>query len=86
MAKKLPSVSNLCHKAELTDDEIQAAMDAHLKDEVAEPFVLSSDHRIDVAKAVKMRSQAKKLLADKDTMPGLRRAMVMTAVIMGFPV
>jgi hypothetical protein len=27
-----------------------------------------------------------KLLADKATIPGLRRTMVMTAVIMGFPV
>ena len=33
-----------------------------------------------------MHPQAKKLLADKATTPGLRRTMAMTAVIMGFPV
>ena len=33
-----------------------------------------------------MHPQAKALLADKDTTPGLRRTMVKTAVIMGFPV
>ena len=43
-------------------------------------------HRLDVAKAVEAHPQAKKLLADKATSPGLRRTMVMTAIIMGFPV
>jgi hypothetical protein len=33
-----------------------------------------------------MHPQAKKLLADKATSPGLRRTMVMSAVIMGFSV
>ncbi len=33
-----------------------------------------------------MHPQAKKLLADEATNPGLRRTVVMTAVIMGFPV
>ena len=32
-----------------------------------------------------MHPQAKNLLADKATTPGLRRTMVKTAVIMGFP-
>ena len=43
-------------------------------------------HTIDVAKAIEMHPQAKNLLADKATSAGLRRTMVMTAVIMGFPV
>lgn len=59
---------------------------AYLKDENAEPFAFKSGHTIDVAKAVDMHPQAKKLLADKATTPGLRRTMGMTAVIMGFPV
>ena len=33
-----------------------------------------------------MHPQAKKLLADKTSAPGLRRTMVMAAVITGFPV
>ena len=33
-----------------------------------------------------MNLQAQKLLADKATTPGLRPTVVMTAVIMGFPV
>ncbi|GJE14612.1 hypothetical protein [Methylobacterium longum] len=86
MAKEIPSVGDLLRKSEVMDEEIQAATEAYLKDEGANPFVFSSGHRIDVAKAIDMHPQAKMLLADKATSPGLRRTMVMTAVIMGFPV
>lgn len=86
MAKEIPSVGDLRHKSEVTDDEIEAATAAYLKDENAKPFTFKSDHRIDVAKAIEMHPQAKKLLADKAATPGLRRTMVKTAVIMGFPV
>ena len=86
MAREIPSVGDLRRKSEVTDDEIKAAADAFLKDEGAKPFAFKSGHRIDVGKAIDMHPQAKKLLADKDTTPGLRRTMVMTAVIMGFPV
>jgi hypothetical protein len=86
MAKEIPSVGDLRRKAEITDDEIEAATTAYLKDEAAPPFAFKSGHRIDVAKATEMHPQAKKLLADKATTPGLRRTMVKTAVIMGVPV
>ena len=52
----------------------------------APPFVFKSGHRVDVTKAIEMHPQAQKLLVDEATTPGLRRTMVMTAVIMGFPV
>ena len=85
MAKEIPSVGDLRRKSEVTDDEIAAA-DAYLKDENAKPFAFGSGHTIDVAKAIEVHPQAKKLLADKATSPGLRRTMVMTAVIMGYPI
>ena len=86
MAREIPSVGDLRRKSEVTDDEIEAATDAYLKDEDAEPFVFESGHRVDVAKAIEMHPQARKVLAEEGTAPGLRRTMVMTAVIMGFPV
>jgi hypothetical protein len=70
----------------VTDDEIEAATAAYLKDECAKLFDFKSGHTIDAAKAIEMHPQAKKLLADKATTPGLHRTMVMTAVILGFPV
>ncbi|WP_342111605.1 hypothetical protein [Methylobacterium sp. SI9] len=86
MAKEIPSVGDLRPKFEVTDDEIEAATTAYLKDEDAAPFAFKSGHTVDVAKAIEMHPQAKKLLADKATTPGLRRTMVKTAVILGFPV
>lgn len=86
MAKEIPSVGDLRRKSEITDLEIEAATDAYLKDGNAEPFAFRSGLRVDVAKAIEMHPQAKKLLAEEATTPGLRRTMVMAAVIMGFPV
>jgi hypothetical protein len=86
MTKEIPSVGDLRCKSEVTDDEIEAATAAYLKDEAAEAFVLKSGHWTDVAKTIEIHPQAKKLLADKATSPDLRRTMVKTAVILGFPV
>ena len=86
MAKEIPSVADLRRKSEVSDDEIEAAAAAYLADESAPPFAFKSGHTIDVAKAIEMHPQAKALLADEKTKPGLRRTMVKTAVILGFPV
>ena len=86
MAKEIPSVGDLRRKSEVSDAEIEAATAAYLKDEGAPPFAFKSGHTIDVAKAIEMHPQARELLTDKATTPGLRRTMVKTAVIMGFPV
>lgn len=86
MAKEIPSVADLRRKSEVSDDEIEAATAAYLADENAKPFAFKSGHTIDVAKAIEMHPQAKALLSDEKTKPGLRRTMVKTAVILGFPV
>jgi hypothetical protein len=86
MAKEIPSVGDLRRKFEVTGDEIAAATAAYFKDGNAELFVFKSGHRVDVVKAIEMHPQARKLLTEEATTPGLRRTMVMTAVIMGFPV
>ena len=75
MPKEIPSVGDLRRKSEVADYEIEAATDAFLKDEGAKPFAFKSGHTIDVAKAIEMHPQAKKLLAEKDTTPGLRGRM-----------
>ncbi|MCJ2084847.1 hypothetical protein MKK88_02415 [Methylobacterium sp. E-005] len=86
MAKEIPSVADLRRKSEVSDEEIEAATAAYLANESAKPFAFKSGHTIDVAKAIEMHPQAKKLLADEATKPGLGRTMVKTAVILGFPV
>ncbi len=51
----------------MTDEEIEAATTAYLKDEGAKPFAFKSGHTVDVAKAIEQHPQAKKVLADKAT-------------------
>ncbi|MCJ2021039.1 hypothetical protein MKK84_27065 [Methylobacterium sp. E-065] len=85
MAKEIPSVGDLRRKSEVSDDEIEAATATYLADESAKPFTFKSGHTIDVAKAIEMHPQARALLADEATKPGLRRTMVKTAIVMGFP-
>jgi hypothetical protein len=69
MAKEIPSVGDLRRRSEVTDDEIEAATSAYLKDENAKPFAFKSGHTIDVAKAIEMHPQAKKLLAERPPRP-----------------
>ncbi|MGU3468692.1 hypothetical protein ACLBXO_27985 [Methylobacterium sp. C33D] len=85
MAKEIPSVGDLRRKAEVTDEEVGAATAASVKDKAVKPFAFTSGDTIDVAEAIEMHPQAKKLLADEATTPGLRRTMVKAAVIMGLP-
>ncbi|WP_267425994.1 hypothetical protein [Methylobacterium sp. GC_Met_2] len=86
MAKEIPNVGDLRRKSEVSDEEIEAATAAYLADKLAPPFAFKSGHTIDVAKAIEMHPQAKALLADEAITPGLRRTMVKTAIVMGFPV
>ncbi len=86
MAKEIPGVGDLRRKSEVSDDGIEAATAAYLADESAKPFAFRSGHTVDVAKAIEMHPQAKALLAQEKTKPGLRRTMVRTAVVLGFPV
>lgn len=83
MAKEIPSVGDMRRKSEVSDDEIEAASAAYLEDENTKPFAFKSGHTFDVAKAIEVHPQAKKLLADKDTASSLRRMMATTAVIIG---
>ncbi|WP_342111038.1 hypothetical protein [Methylobacterium sp. SI9] len=86
MATAIPSVGDLRRKSEVSDDEIEAATAAYLADESAKPYAFKSGHTIDVAKAIAMHPQTRAILADAAIEPGLRRTMVKTAVILGFPV
>ena len=76
MAREIPSIGDLRRKPEITDAEIEAATETYMKDEGAPPFAFLSGHRIDVGRTIDMHPQAKKLLADEATTPGLRRTMV----------
>lgn len=49
IAKEIPSVGDLRRKSEVTDDEIEVATAAYLKDKNAKPFAFKSGHIVDNA-------------------------------------
>ena len=84
MAKEIPSVGDLRRKSEVSDDEIAAATAAYLEDGNVKPFAYKSGHTIDVAQAIEMHPQAKKLLAEEATTPSWLRTVVMSIVTLNF--
>jgi hypothetical protein len=81
-----PTVSELRKAAEITDQEIDAAVDAYLADPWTEPFRFASGYEIDVARAIERHMPAKMALADADRRPKFKRNMVRTAILRTNPV
>jgi hypothetical protein len=52
MATLAPSIADLRRAAEITDQEIDAAVDAYMADQKTEPFRFAAGYETDVAAAV----------------------------------
>jgi hypothetical protein len=81
-----PTVAELRKCAEITDQEIDAAVDGYLAGPRAEPFRFASGYVIDVAAAIERHMPAKIALADADRTPKFKRNMVRTAILLAHPV
>jgi hypothetical protein len=81
-----PTVSELRKAAEITDQEIDAAVDGYLAGPRAEPFRFASGYEIDVAAAIARHMPAKMALADTDRTPRFKRNMARTALLRAYPV
>ena len=86
MAKEISSVGDLRRKSEVTDAEIDAAVDAYMANRQAEPFRFASGYEIDVAAAVYAHQPSKAAVHDKDRAAKFKWAMVRTAVLLAHPV
>ncbi|MCJ2101040.1 hypothetical protein [Methylobacterium sp. E-046] len=82
MAKAIPSVGALRRKCEVTDEEIDAAVDAYVENLKVIPFCFASGHEIDVAAAAEADLAAKVTVGDPDRSAKFRHNMVRTAVLM----
>ncbi|WP_066927331.1 hypothetical protein [Methylobacterium sp. CCH5-D2] len=56
--------------AEITDDEINAAVDAVLAKPKTEPYPIGDGYRLDLAEAIKAHEPTVKALADPEAKPG----------------
>lgn len=71
--------------AEITDDEINAAVDAVLAKPDTGSYPIGGSYVLDLASAVKAHEPSAKALADPENKPGWRRTMARTAILMARP-
>jgi hypothetical protein len=84
MAKKAATVSELRKGAEVTDQEIHAAVDAVLANLATEDYPLAKGWTLDLVETLPTNTQAAEALTtDK---PAWKRNMVRTALLLAHPV
>jgi hypothetical protein len=85
-SKPIPTVGELRKAAEITDQGIDAAVDAYLADPKTEPFRFASGCEIDVTAAVNAHQPSKAAVSDPDRTAKFKRTMVRTAILLAHPV
>ncbi|MEE7449443.1 hypothetical protein MRF4_17410 [Methylobacterium radiotolerans] len=79
-----PSVSELRKAAEITDQEIDAAVDAVLADLATEAYPLAKGWTLHLVETLRTNARAAEALTtDK---PAWKRNMVRTAILLAYPV
>lgn len=84
MAKDPPTVSELRKASEVTDQEIDGAVDAVLADLTTEAYPRAKGWTLDLVEMLRTNTRAAEALTtDK---PGWKRNMVRTAILLAHPV
>ena len=84
MAKEPATVSELRKAAEVTDQEIDAAVDAALADLAAPAYPLAKGWTLDLVEMLRTNERAAEAL--KTDKPAWKRNMVETAILLAHPV
>jgi len=84
MAKEPATVSHLRKAAEVTDQEIDAAVDAVLADLATESYPLAKGWTLDLVETLRTNERAAEAL--KTDNPAWKRNMVRTAILLAHPV
>ncbi|SDA09215.1 hypothetical protein SAMN02799622_00005 [Methylobacterium sp. UNC378MF] len=84
MAKEPPTVSERHKAAEVTDQEIDAAVDAVLADLATEAYPLAKGWTLDLVETLRTNTRAAEALATDKA--AWKRNMVRTAVLLAHPV
>ncbi|MGN8095996.1 hypothetical protein [Methylobacterium sp. 22177] len=84
MAKEPPTVSELRKAAEVTDQEVAAAVDAVLADLATDAYSLAKGWTLDLVETLRTNTRAAEALTtDK---PAWKRNIVRTAILLAHPV
>ncbi|AYO83638.1 hypothetical protein [Methylobacterium brachiatum] len=79
-----PTVSDLFKSKDVTDDEVNAAVDAVLADLATESYPLAKGWTLDLVETIRTNERAAEAL--KTDKPAWKRNMVRTAILLAHPV
>jgi hypothetical protein len=79
------TTSDLRQAAKITDDEINAAVDAVLAIPDTGSYPIGGGYLLDLAAAMEAHEPTRVALADADSRQGWRRTMARTAILMARP-
>ncbi|CAO4173176.1 hypothetical protein [Methylorubrum extorquens] len=82
MADSSPTVGELFKAKAVTDDEVNAAVEAYLTDFEAGIVPIADGYVVDVDGAVVKHLWASHVIANDESGPGLKRAAVRTAILL----
>jgi hypothetical protein len=82
MADPNPTVGELFKAKAVTDDEVNAAVEAYLSDLEAGIFPIADGYVVDVDAAVVKHLWASHVIANPESSPGLKRGAVRTAILL----
>ena len=77
-----PTVGELFKAKAVTDDQVNALVDAILTGQMDEGAPLGDEYRVDIPAAVKASPFATSVLRDKTSRPGAKRNAVRTAILL----
>jgi hypothetical protein len=85
-AKPILTTGELFKAAEISDAEIEAAIDTYIANPQVEPFRFKSGYKIDVVAAVQAHPPAKAAMGDVDRRPKFKHNMVRNGILLAHPV
>ena len=80
-----PTTGELYKAEAITDDDLDAAVEAYIADPRTTVFVMGDTYQLDLRAAVKAHPFARDNLRNPEASPGLKRAAVRKAILLARP-
>jgi hypothetical protein len=77
-----PTVGELFKAKAVTDEQVNAAVDAYHADPATSAHPIADHYSLDLAAAVAGHAWASQVVANPESSPGLKRAAVRTAILL----
>jgi hypothetical protein len=82
MADPNPTVSELFKAKAVTDEQVNAAVDAYLADPGTTAHLIADGYSLDLAAAVAGHGWASQVVANPESSPSLKRGAIRTAILL----